>query len=145
VLVMTYPENCIKGIPNDECFETFGDSVVANIKLFCFPKNRCRSDGWIEESVSWMDDEQAVFFTMKQTKDSKELQFKAGVAILPRAELDKIKKKYYGLLDYERSPLEANSYHGNVLLKGSFPNHLKTQMRALLAHASQVIRRDANE
>ena len=148
---MTYPDNCIKGIPNDDCLETFGDSVVANVKLFCFPKDPCRPDGWIEESVNWMDDEKALPFTLRQTrdseetKDSEELQFKAGVAILPRAELDRLKKRYYGLLDYERAPLETNSYHGNVLLKGSFPKLLRTQMRALLAHAAQVIRRDDSE
>jgi len=142
---MTYPDNCIKGIPNNECLETFGDSVVATINLFCFPKDRCRPDGWTEESVNWMDDDNAVPFTLRQEKKAGELQFKAGVAILPRTDLDKIKKKYYGLLEYERSPLEANSYHGNVLLKGSFPSHLKTQVRALLAHASQVVPRDDNE
>jgi len=141
VLVMAYPDNCIKGIPNDKCLDALGDEVVANINLFCFSKNRCRPDGWGEESVNWMDDEEAIPFTLKQAKETGELQFKEGVAMLPRAELDKIRKRYNNLLDYERAPLEANSYHGNVLLNGNLPSHLKTQMRALLAHVSQVIRR----
>jgi len=142
---MLYPDNCIKGIPNDDCLETFGDSVVANVKLFCFPRDRCRSDGWIEESVNWMDDEKALPFTLRQTKVTGELHFKAGVAIVPRTELDRVKKKYQGHLHYERAELEANLYHGNVLLKGGIAKHLMGQIRALLADAAQVMRRDDNE
>ncbi len=135
---MAYPDDCIKGIPNDDCVEVLGDSVVANIRLFCFPKNRCRPDGWIEESINWMDDEEALQFTLNQTRQTGELHFKTGAAVLRRVELDRVRKRYIGHLDYERAPLEDNPYHGNVLLKGGVAKHLVNQIRALLADAAEV-------
>lgn len=141
MLVMAYPDNCIKGIPNDSCLEVVSDGVVANVTLFPFHKDRRRADGWIEESVNWMDNATAVPFTLAQTKQGGEIQFKVGVGILPRADLDRVKRRYRGHLEYERAPLKANSYHGNILLKADISKHLMNQIRALLADASQVIRR----
>ena len=61
--------------------------------LFDFQGSPRRNDGWTEESINWMDDEHALGFTLNQVKDGGELQFRIGVAILPRAELDRVKKR----------------------------------------------------
>jgi hypothetical protein len=143
---MPYPNECIKGIPNKDCFHILEDSYVANTNLFSFPKNRCRCDGWIEESINWMDDEHAIEITLNQKKQNGELQFKIGIAIIPRMELDRVKRRYAGILDYERRPIpedlnhgvKANPYHGNVLLKGDMFSSLKGQIRALLADRAEI-------
>lgn len=150
---MTYPNECIRGIPNKDCLHTLVDgSYVASTSLFSFPKNRCRCDGWIEESINWMDDEHALEITLNQKKEDGELQFKIGIAIIQRTELDRVKKKYGGLLNYERQPIQenldqgtaANPYHGNVLLKRDMTSSLKSQIRALLADRAEVRLRKNN-
>ena len=146
VFNMQYPDECIKGISNTNCFLMLGGSYVGSTNLFSFPQNRCRHDGWIEESINWNDDEYVVNRTLNQTKQNGELQFKIGIAIVPRAELDRVKKRYTGLLNYERDPIqedfdsgtEANPYHGNVLLKGDITPSLKGQIRALLADGAEI-------
>ena len=138
---MAYPDNCIKGIPNQDCLHVFADSVVATINLFCFPRDRCRADGWIEESVNWMDDDSALEFTLRQVRDGGELHFTVGIAVLPRTALDRVRKRYAGHFDYERAAIPGNSYHGNLLLKGQMQKHLMSQIRALLADAAEVRQR----
>jgi len=112
---MKYPENCIKGIPNSSYLSE--DSLVLS-HLFHFKIQDSREDGWIENSVNWEDDENAIDFTLGKRKNG-DFQFKAGVAIVQRSELDRLKDKpsIKGLLDYERARLPDNNYHGNILIR----------------------------
>ena len=89
-----------------------------------------------------MDHEDAIHLTLSQTKESGELQFKTGIGVLARTELDKIKKKHYGFFDYERSPIQDNPYHGNLLLDGSAEKPRRTLIRAVLANAVEITRRE---
>jgi len=102
-----------------------------------------REDGWKEASINWMDDENAIDFTFKQTKDSGELKFKTGIAVLPRSELDRIKKnyKFMGHFDYERKSQDGNDYHGNLLLNEKISNYKRDVIRNLLVFAAKVIKR----
>ena len=104
-----------------------------------------RTDGWKELSVNWDDDENSKNVLLDQKKENGEIQFKAGYAIIPRSELDHLisQPTVNGLLSYERSPLENNSYHGNVLLKGNLPKPTIKKIQAGLAlFVSKVVKRD---
>ena len=120
---MTYPDYCIKGITN----ETFliPNSVQAAPNLFQFHKERVRDDGWIEESVNWQDDENAIHFTMNQTKADGSIQFECGVAILPLNKIDELRSRpgFNDVLEYERQTLSENPYHGNILVKSEIHTH----------------------
>jgi len=133
---MCYPDQCIRGIPNSDFLLGEGDLVDAT--LFSF--HREREDGWAEESINWMDSPNVVSFTLDQTNEKGEPKFKVGIAIIPRFELDKIKKRpgFRNLFDYERSPIEDNPYHGNLLLKVDIETRVKKMARSALALAAQV-------
>jgi len=141
---MVYPDRCIRGILNDSWLE---DSSCANIQLFQFDSNKCRDDGWIPESINWMDNEEVILFTLNQKNDGQDqYQFGTGIAILFRRELDMLKRKtgFTEFFDYERSPLPKNDYHGNILLKDTIPGRMKTMIRNILAFYSEVRLRTQN-
>ena len=129
---MNYPENSIKGIPNND-FLIEGKYVASH--LFHF--KQARDDGAIEQSINWEDDASAIDFTLNQKKENGEFQFKAGVAILPRSEIDRLSRypSIRGMLSYERSPLADNPYHGNLLLQRNVSTRIMKQIAASLALA----------
>lgn len=138
---MSFPDNCIRGIPNDSYLVQDG-SVGAH--LFHFDIGSARTDGWVDQSINWQDDPEAIEFTMDQRKETGERQFQAGVVVVPRAEIDRLSRQptVGGILSYERQPLENNRYHGNLLLQEGVPKPTMKKIAACLAVAvSQVIRR----
>jgi hypothetical protein len=141
---MDYPGRCIKGIPNDTFLVE--DGTVGS-QLFHFKEEHKRDDGFIEESINWEDDRFAIRYTLTQRmerKGKRELQFKAGVAIINREEIDRLKKQLpvRGRLLYERQRLENNPYHGNILLDGDVPTSVMKMIAAGLALAvSDVVLR----
>jgi hypothetical protein len=137
---MDFPDNCIKGIPNDTFLIEDG-SVGSH--LFHFKDEHKRDDEWIEQSINWEDDDAAIEFTMSQRKDDGEIQFKAGIVILPRREIERISRQptVHGIVSYERQPLENNRYHGNILLRADTPKPTMKKIAAGLALAvSRVVR-----
>jgi hypothetical protein len=134
---MEFPDHCIRGIPNSACLVE--GRPIAYLTLFEFHRHSSKEQGWKEESINWMDDEDAIDFTLRQTNADGELQFKVGVAILPHIELNKLKKRHTGFFDYERRPIEGNTYHGNLLLSDSIRKERKTLIRARLANMSEVV------
>jgi hypothetical protein len=140
-----FPDRCIRGISSPECVLEGG--TVAHLTLFDFHKSH-RPDGWLEESINWMDDQNAALFTLNQRKEGREFQFKVGIAILERVELDAIKKRigFSGYFDYERARMEGNGYHGNLLLKENTEKRLKNMIRSALALAvSEIVLRDSSQ
>lgn len=117
---MDYADKCIRGILNETYLN--GDQVGSN--LFHFLEKDARDDGWIEQSINWYDNEEAIKLILDQKKDGV-IEFKAGYAILPREELDRVIRHpiYRDLFSYERKPILAdnqenlpeNPYHGNIL------------------------------
>lgn len=132
---MGYPDNCIKGIPNEKEFLIPDGSVAAH--LFHFKPEPRRTDSRDEQSVNWEDDDSAVPFTLAQRKEGGERQFRGGVAILPRAEIDRINRRptVGGILSYERQALPDNPYHGNILLRAGVPKPTMKKIAACLAVA----------
>lgn len=136
---MPFPDNCIRGIPNASFIVEDG-SVGSH--LFHFKDEHHRDDGWIEQSINWEDDEKAIEFTLNQKKEDGDVQFQAGVVIIPREEIDRLNRRptVNGVLSYERQPLENNPYHGNILLSENVPKHTMKKLAAGLALAvSRII------
>jgi hypothetical protein len=142
---MEFPENCIKGIPH----ASFVRDGWIGSELFYFKDRDLRLDGWVEQSINWQDDENAVGFTLRQVKkETGEFQFKAGVAVLPRVEIDRIRSRYAHLdmLSYERQPLEDNYYHGNILLQRQMLKMpIMRQIAGALAMYAQYVPREEDE
>lgn len=137
--IMSYPDNCIRGIPN-KSFLIEDGSIGSH--LFHFKPEDGREDGWIEQSINWEDDDLAIEFTLNQTKENGERQFKAGVAKIPRDEIDRLSRlpTVNGILSYERRAVENNQYHGNLLLKTNVPKPTMRKIAAGIALAvSEII------
>ena len=134
-----YPNNCIKGIKS----ATFVVGEKVGTHLFYFD-SQARQDGWMEQSINWEDDCGVIDFTLQQRKTDQTLQFKAGIAIIPRNEIDRIMllPGSVDLLSYERQALPDNPYHGNILLKEGTPNHVMVQIAGSLALAVSETRRN---
>jgi hypothetical protein len=129
---MDFPEHCIRGIPNKDFIS---DDGIIGSHLFHFKKEHNRQDGWCEQSINWNDDENAISFTLKQKKKDGEIQFKSGLLLLPRNEIDRLitRPAIANSLSYERDILDDNKYHGNLLLKNNVPTRLMKQIAAGLA------------
>ncbi len=143
---MSFPDNCIRGIPNTDFMN---DDGLPGSHLFHFKNEHRRDDGWIEQSINWDDDENAISFSLNQRKEDGSLQFKAGVVIIPREEIDRLSRRPTVIeeaLSYERRALEHNPYHGNILLSEKVPKHMMKKLAAGLALAiSKVIPSEADQ
>jgi hypothetical protein len=133
-----YPEFCLRGISDKNSIDEEGIPTAA---LFQFSKE-CRSDGFIEESIAWLDDNGAfdVLFLQKNKKD--EIQFKFGAALISREKIDQIKKINWikDKLLYERHVMPENKYHGNLLVNSKTSKPTKNSISAIIAlHASENI------
>jgi hypothetical protein len=131
-----YPPELLKGIPNASSLDEDG---FPTSDLFYF-KDRAveREDDYFEESICWHDDDGAVTLLLNQKKEGDILQFKAGLAILCRLQLDRIKNnpRYSNRLSYERREVPGNRYHGNLLLKKNVPKRI---MRVIAATISTCV------
>jgi hypothetical protein len=143
---MCYPDYLIRGIPNRDFLDEDG---LPSAKLFHFNKpESVRLPGYREESINWYDDEEAINHTFNQRKDDDSLQFKTGIAILARSELDKVKNNpnVRERFNYERYRLPTNQYHGNILLKTDAPKPLIRKIAAQLAlNVDRIITREEYE
>lgn len=139
---MCYPDYLIRGIPHPDLID---DDGFPSAGLFPFDKlESARLAGYREESINWYDDEGAIKHTFDQTKEDGTVQFKGGIAILPRSELDRLKNnpRLRNRFNYERCCLPTNQYHGNMLLKIDASKQLKRMIAGQLAlNVSQIIKR----
>lgn len=129
---MKYPDEILRGIPNS-AFIDKDEYPTSN--LFYFDKQSKRSDNFKEESICWKDDEEAVFLLLNQKKDDKSLQFKAGIAVVSRDELDRLinKPTVKQQLSYERNIIPGNKYHGNLLLNDNVEKSVMKRIAAGIA------------
>jgi hypothetical protein len=115
---MEFPDEFLRGISIEQCFE---DEGTISSSIFSFSNARSaesRGDGFIEESINWKDDEQALQILLDQRKEDGSIQFKKGVAVLCKHSLETLTKNQtiYPNLAYERREIPGNLYHGNILL-----------------------------
>lgn len=139
---MCISDKCIRGIQNCNCL--LDDNKNAYLTLFEFRRNICRNDGWNEASINWMDDHDAIDFTLSQTNDDGLLKFPIGIAFLPLTELKKVKKRHPLFFHYERASQEDNHYHGNLLLRADIKKERQNIIRSHLAIISEVHLRENN-
>lgn len=138
---MSYPDNCLRGISVKDGILEDG-TVASHVFYFKDP----RPDGWIEQSINWEDDADALPFTLTQRRKEGTLQFPFGVAVVPRAELDKLAAlpALAGRLSYERRREKENPYHGNLILRENTPAPTRRQMAATIAmHVSRVVQQQS--
>jgi len=132
---MTYPANCIRGIWDSTYLDENGRPKS---HLFHFALQAPRGDGWIAQSINWEDDAAVVDYTLKQKKQPCQLQYKAGVAIIPRGQIDILRtlENIKDILDYERKPIPGNQHHGNILLRSGVS---KLRMKNIAACIAEVV------
>jgi hypothetical protein len=141
---MTFPDNCIRGVPNND-FVIADGSVASHLFNPKRQNENQRDDGWNETSINWEDDGDAITFTLEIRKDDNTYQYEIGVVRIPRQEIDRINSHptTIGLLSYERQPLMENPYHGNILFRQGIPTPKVRQLAASLATiASRIINRE---
>jgi hypothetical protein len=139
---MDYPDCFIRGISSADYVDEDGRVSAA---LFQF-SDMGRVDEFYEASINWYDDEGALLHVMEQRKEKEpqEFQFKRGAAIIARSEADRIIKNhlYQTVFAYERSPIEGNNYHGNLLRKDkTMKKGIQTVIAASLAMNAKVVAR----
>jgi len=136
---MPYPDKCIRGISSPDWLEE--GRTLPNIQLFGFSSD---PNGWIRESINWMDEQCVIDFTLNQVKVDGTPKFRSGVAILVRADIDRISKRHTLTqpLSYERASTEENPHHGNLLLKHDIKKNMKGMIRSALAYACKIIPRE---
>ncbi len=113
---MDYSDELIRGVPNDAFLE---DGLPKSELFKNFDENSEREDDYLELSINWYDNENALQLVHTQKKANGEIQFKSGGAVISRKDLDDLCKKplVKGKLTYERRIVEGNEYHGNLLLQ----------------------------
>ena len=138
-----YPDELLRGIPNKrECLD--GEGRVRQ-SLFLFSEKPREDDRYFEVSINWRDDEGALPVLLNQRVKDKddEFQFKAGVAVISKKELDILIKKPMssGELSYERRRLPENHYHGNIICKTESKERQKLFRANLVMCVVEVIER----
>lgn len=138
----SYPNECLRGISSSNlCFET----GLVKPELFYRFDNVGREDGFDELSITWNDSDESVqIISTQKKKNSEELQFKFGLAVLRRFVLDIAKRnpQFTGILNYERKKTKNNPYHGNILLKSGVDKQKRNMIASFLAMYSRVVPRD---
>ncbi len=124
-----YPREFLRGISSQD----FICEGVVSAAAFQFG-SQPREDNKIEESINWIDDDEAIDIALNQRKDNGKIQFSAGVAIL---DLEKVKflimNDLSSVFSYERKPITGNKYHGNLLVDSSCPKAKKQLISSGLA------------
>lgn len=111
---MEYSKYLLRGIPKDNWVQ---DGIITSA-AFQFDDNHMK-DEWMAQSICWEDDDSVCSVMFQQRKkENNDLQFKAGIARLPRESIHYINRLNIlkGIISYDREPLEDNPYHGNLLL-----------------------------
>lgn len=129
---MSYPDNCVRGIPNDTFINSDG---TIGAHLFYFDKLSDAVPEKKEVSINWEDNDSVVAFTLAQRQDDGTFHFKFGVAVLPREAIESLSilPTIKGLLSYERRKLNGNPFHGNILLDIKASKKTMKQIAAALA------------
>ena len=134
------PEEFYRGLSSPDTVTEQGYPTEAAFRFLDFN----RSDGYNELSVNWNDDEGSLEKLLSQRKSSKEEpQFKIGYCKIYKSMMRMLMKAYMdeGMLSYERRPIEENSesdieanpYHGNLLMKKDVGNMIKKNIQCSLA------------
>lgn len=138
---ITFPDTFFRGVQNDS-------DVDANSYLkssaFQFGSEIRSEDGMKELSIIWNDCDEALTVLLNQKKkDGKVLQFASGYATIELSRFTSTVVNHIqdGLVSYERRAIledkshgiEANPYHGNILLHKDASDQMKKNIQHTLA------------
>lgn len=148
---VSYPQTFYRGVVN-ECDVDKGDYLKASAFLFGSEVPKYRKDGNKELSIVWNDCEEALALLLRQkNKKGTGLQFPCGYATVKLSRFEDTVIRYMtgNLVGYERRPIvedmdngiEANPYHGNILIHESAPEQQKKNIQHALATISDFTRR----
>lgn len=136
-----YPELFYRGVQNDNDVDENG---YLKSSAFLFGSSYRESDDMGELSIVWNDCEDSLVILRNQKNKKKaDFQFKIGYATvqLSRFTNTVITQLNDGLVNYERRPIEgdislgieANPYHGNILIHKSASDQMKKNIQHSLA------------
>ena len=134
-----FPERLIRGIYDQSMVDEDGYVKPGFLQ---FSTHNARSDGWIEESINWEDNEEVVPRTLAETREGGELKFRGGAAPMLFTNVHGLSKKprVEGNFRYERNEQDENPNHGNLLVLKVAPSHIRKMIVADLAlNALKVI------
>ncbi len=125
-----FPDEFWRGIANKD-FISQG-YVLASAFQF---DEEVRADNYRELSINWNDDERSLDKVLTQTKANGKIQFCGGAAKLSLSMAKMVLKSFIDnkQFDYERSPIDENDYHGNLLVSADLSKQLRTQISNGLA------------
>ena len=146
-----YPSTFYRGVANESDVDK-GDYLKASAFLFGSEVPQYRNDGNKELSIVWNDSQEALDILLRQkNKKGTGPQFSCGYATINLSRFEDTVVRYMtgNLVGYERHPIdedkdngiEANPYHGNILLHESAPEQQKKNIQHTLATISQFTRR----
>ena len=127
-------DNFLRGFNIKDCL-TGEKNVAAGAFQFGDHTDK-RQDNYLEASVNWEDDANAITTLLTQKKEgTNEQMFKFGYARLPLNLVRTVLHSYVekGYVDFERRPIDGNSYHGNILLRGDVKKPEKIIIQSNLA------------
>ncbi len=145
-----YPAIFFRGIQNET-------DVDANNYLkssaFLFGSNTREDDGMNELSIIWDDCKEALLLLLRQkNKKGTDLAYKPGYATIQLSLFTNTVANHIqdGLVGYERKPIkedrnqgiEANPYHGNILIHKTASEQMKKNIQHTLATIAVFTRRE---
>lgn len=151
-----YPEELYRGVSSLDVITKEG-YVMAGAFKFDNYDSVSRGDGFCELSINWNDDPNSIKILLGQHKPFKEeKQFRGGYCKIQRKVMDLMLKQYMddGKFNYERRPIDAdvakdiqaNPYHGNLLMLDNLDKQAKKNIQHSLATlAGSVMCRDTSE
>jgi hypothetical protein len=135
---MTYPNIMLRGITDGSVIDSDGRISSSFIKF----EDKNRDDEKMEASITWHESDEAYSAIWEQKKEGTDIiQFKCGVAHIPRERIDGIKlwANVAGLLSYEKKEIPGNRFHGNILLNKSTSPQINRTICGLIASMVEKI------
>lgn len=137
------PEEFYRGISGKDWVTAEGYPTEAAFSFDSYEKTG-REDGFRELSINWNDTEDSLNILLSQHKPHTDLpQFKMGYCKIQKKMMITLMDTFIrdGLFDYERRPIkgcveediQANPYHGNLLMKRTVSNVVKKNIQCTLA------------
>ena len=139
---MTYASSFFRGISLNDYVTKEGYVLSGAFQFDSYDSDR--GDLYCELSINWNDNGGALETLLNQHKsNSEDIQFKVGYCCISLSNMKKLLRPYIDNKDfsYERRPIneciekqiQANPYHGNLLLKDTVSKAVKKSIENSLA------------
>ncbi len=140
-----FPAFCLRGLRTKDYVVQDALGITLGISGMAFEPDvnteALRADGKIETSINWEDDDYALDFTLR---DSRNATF--GVARLQKSKIDEANflpnpptippgQRVF----YERAPEDKNDYHGNIIYFAKIHKTFRRLISGVLASNSELI------